>query len=147
MTFESEMTIKGIQMLRLPTHRSPTSPGKMLVHYLEGNMTQAELCKKLGCKPAKISEIVNDKRGISTEFACQLADVLGTTPEFWVNVQCAWELWHAKQNFAEAKMNAKVFTPQRTALDKLEKKPIETRERKRSIKSREESQAAQRLLA
>jgi plasmid maintenance system antidote protein VapI len=41
--------------------------------------------------------VIKGKRGVSAELALKLAQLLGTTPEFWLNLQMDWELWHDKK--------------------------------------------------
>ncbi len=45
----------------------------------------------------RITEIVNERRGISTDTAMRLSLFFGTTPEFWVNMQKAYELAVARR--------------------------------------------------
>ena len=40
-----------------------------------------------------ISEIYNKKRGISPVMALKFANLFGTTPEFWLNAQCCYDLY------------------------------------------------------
>jgi addiction module HigA family antidote len=40
----------------------------------------------------RINELVRGKRGITAETAWLLAQALGTTPEFWINLQSAYDL-------------------------------------------------------
>jgi addiction module HigA family antidote len=40
----------------------------------------------------RISEIVNERRGITTDTALRLGRYFGTTPDFWMNMQAAYEL-------------------------------------------------------
>ena len=40
----------------------------------------------------RISEIVNERRGITTDTALRLGLYFGTTPDFWINMQAAYEL-------------------------------------------------------
>jgi addiction module HigA family antidote len=40
----------------------------------------------------RISEIVNERRGITTDTAIRLSIYFGTTPDFWMNMQSAYEL-------------------------------------------------------
>jgi addiction module HigA family antidote len=42
--------------------------------------------------PSRVSTIAAGKRGITGDTALRLADALGTTPEFWMNLQENWEL-------------------------------------------------------
>lgn len=60
-------------------------------------MSQAELARRMGKTPASINELVKGKRGVSAEMALLLADIFGTTAEFWMNLQMSWELWHARK--------------------------------------------------
>jgi len=43
------------------------------------------------------------KRGISADSALTLSEALDNTPQFWLNLQRNWELWHALQNHKEVK--------------------------------------------
>ena len=70
----------------------------LLEEFLEPmNMSQAELARRLEKTAASINEVVKGKRGVSAELALKLAQLLGTTPEFWLNLQMDWELWHARK--------------------------------------------------
>ena len=57
------------------------------------------LAKALGVKPQSVNDIVLKKRGISAEMAVRLGRFLGTTPEFWMNLQSAYELSKVKAAF------------------------------------------------
>jgi|NGEPerStandDraft_9_1074522.scaffolds.fasta_scaffold91663_1 antitoxin HigA-1 len=79
----------------LPTHRPPTSPGEMVAHFLEDlGLSQAEVARALGLTANRLNEVVKGKRGISADTALRLAAYFGTTAQFWLNVQDAWDLWH-----------------------------------------------------
>src|SRR3984885_1313877 len=45
----------------------------------------------------RISEIVNERRGITTDTALRLSRYFGTTPDFWMNMQAAYELAVAEE--------------------------------------------------
>jgi len=81
----------------LPKKRPPTSPGEMLrKEFLEPmGMTQVALAKHLGWTWARLNEIVNGRRGISASSALAFGQAFGTGPEFWLNLQRDWDLWHA----------------------------------------------------
>jgi addiction module HigA family antidote len=89
----------------LPKNRPPTHPGVMLLHeFLEPfGLTQSEFAKHLGWTYARLNEIVNGKRGLSAESALALADAFAMEPEFWLNLQRDWELWHAQQHHHKVK--------------------------------------------
>lgn len=83
----------------LPKKRPPTSPGEMLLkEFLEPmGMTQVALAKHLGWTWARLNEIVNGRRGISASSALAFGQAFGTGPEFWLNLQRDWDLWHAQK--------------------------------------------------
>jgi addiction module HigA family antidote len=82
----------------LPKNRIPTHPGEILREEFLGPMglTQVELAEHLGIPTQRINEIVRGKRGVTPESAWLLAQALGTTPEFWMNLQAAHDLAAAR---------------------------------------------------
>jgi len=82
----------------LPTHRRPTPPGEILLtEFLEPKgMTQGDLAAKMKVPIQRVNAIVNERRAITAETALLLAAVLGTSPEFWMNLQVSVDLWDAK---------------------------------------------------
>jgi antitoxin HigA-1 len=58
----------------------------------ERGLTQKWLAEQIGCAERKISEICNNKRGLTAAFALQLESVFGISAEFWVTMQAKWEL-------------------------------------------------------
>ena len=87
-------------MTRLPTNRPPTHPGEMLLEefLLPLGITQTELAERIGVSYPRINEIVNGKRGVTPDTALRLSKLFGTTPEFWLNGQRNWDLWHAMRS-------------------------------------------------
>lgn len=83
----------------LPKNRAPTHPGEMLLkEFLEPNgITQKDFAAHLGWTYARLNEIVNDRRGVTAESALAFADAFSMEPEFWLNLQRDWSLWHATQ--------------------------------------------------
>jgi len=93
---------KLLKAYGLPTHRPPTSPGEMLRAFLEDlDLSQAEAARALGITPNRINEIAQDKRGISADTALRLAAYFGTTAQFWLNGQDAWDVWHELRRGAD----------------------------------------------
>ena len=50
------------------------------------------LSRDLHVPPNRISELVNMKRGVTTDTALRLARYFGTTPQFWLNLQILFDL-------------------------------------------------------
>lgn len=51
-----------------------------------------ELARDLYMPVARLSEVINEERGITAETALRLARYFGTTPEVWLNLQSNYEL-------------------------------------------------------
>lgn len=79
---------------------NPCHPGEILrEETLKAlNMTITEFAERLGVSRQAVSEIVNEKRGISPSMALRLSKALGTSAEVWFNMQSAYDLWQAKQS-------------------------------------------------
>jgi len=83
----------------IPTRRAPTHPGEMLLEeFLKPmKLTQLEAAEKMGVSQNRLNEIVRGKRGITADTALRLAKLFKTTPEFWMNLQNAYDLYKARQ--------------------------------------------------
>ncbi|MBZ5567418.1 MAG: HigA family addiction module antidote protein [Acidobacteriia bacterium] len=55
------------------------------------------LAKGIRVTPQSVSDIVLKKKGISADMAVRLGVFFNTTPEFWMNLQAAYELATARQ--------------------------------------------------
>ena len=80
----------------LPKNRPPTHPGEMLLkEFLEPlGVTQRAFAQHLGWTFARLNEIVNGRRRLSVSSALAIGEALETGPEFWLNLQRDWDLWH-----------------------------------------------------
>lgn len=87
----------------LKPERRPTSPGVILrEHYLKPrSLSVADLARAVDHSYKHMSQVVNGKTGIEAKLAWKLAVVFETTPEFWLNLQNAVDLWEAHQSLAE----------------------------------------------
>lgn len=73
--------------------------GEHLVEKLdERGWTQAEFAEILGRPPQVISEIVSGRKEITRESAAQIGAALGTSPQFWLNLQDQYHLWRQAQD-------------------------------------------------
>ena len=71
----------------------------LLTEFLQPlDMTQVELADRIHVSYPRVNEIINGKRGITPDTALRLAKLLDTTPEFWLNGQRNWDLWHAQHS-------------------------------------------------
>jgi len=76
------------------TKRIPIHPGKVLLQefLVPMELSQVKFAAHIGVPVQRVNEIVRGRRGVSPESAWLLAQALGTTPEFWVNLQTAHDL-------------------------------------------------------
>ena len=90
-------------MIRIPTHRTPTHPGDMLLEeFLKPmGLTQRELADSIRVPYQRVNEIINGRRGISPSTALRLSKFFGVSPDFWLNLQLRWDLYFAQQSEAD----------------------------------------------
>jgi antitoxin HigA-1 len=80
---------------RLPP---PTPPGEVLEEWLKPKgMTQTALAERMGLHVQVVNGIVQGRRAVTAKTALLLARALDTTPQFWLNLQNACDLWEAER--------------------------------------------------
>ena len=78
--------------------RTPIHPGEILDEELkELDMSARKLAAKLGVPSNRLSQIISGKRDITADTALRLARYFGTSPNFWMNLQTAYDLDLASQ--------------------------------------------------
>ena len=84
--------------------RPSTHPGIILKEEFAEpqGLTQAKMAKDLGTGIKTLSELYNEKRGISALMALKLARYFGTTPQFWMNLQDNYDLYRAYNQASES---------------------------------------------
>jgi addiction module HigA family antidote len=82
------------------TKRRPATVGEILTSEFLGPMgiDKQELADAMGVHRNTVSRIVNDKGTLTAPVAIRLAAALGNTPEFWLNIQHAVELWDIRHS-------------------------------------------------
>jgi addiction module HigA family antidote len=86
-------------MVRVPTNRTPTHPGEMLLKEFLNPMglTQRELADQIHVPYQRVNDIVNGRRGITPSTALRLAKFFNMSADFWMNLQLRWDLYFAQQ--------------------------------------------------
>jgi addiction module HigA family antidote len=105
-----------VVMVRIPTHRPPTHPGEMLLEefLLPLGITQRQLTDAIHVPYQRINEIVNGRRGVTPATALRLSRFFDMSPDFWLNLQLRWDLYHAQQTEGPALM---AIQPRRPATE------------------------------
>ena len=85
---------------------NPPHPGEILrelcLEPLELTITDAAVA--LGVSRKTLSAILNGRAGISPEMALRLSIAFDTTPESWLNQQTQYDLWVARQEPSNIKV-------------------------------------------
>ena len=91
-------------MIRVPTNRTPTHPGEMLLEefLVPMGLTQRELADAVHVPYQRVNDLINGRRGMTPSTALRLAKYFGTTPAFWMNLQLRWDLYFAQQEEKKA---------------------------------------------
>ena len=75
----------------------PVHPGEILRDELDAlEMSAKAFSEALDVPGNRITMILNGQRGITADTALRLSRYLGTTPEFWLNLQKSYELREAQ---------------------------------------------------
>jgi addiction module HigA family antidote len=76
----------------------PIHPGEILREdfMLPLGLSSNALARAIGVTPARINEIVRERRGITAETALRLARFFGTSVDLWMNLQQHYDLERAK---------------------------------------------------
>lgn len=100
-TITNELLMES-EMVRVPSHRQPTHPGKMLLEeFLKPmELTQRDLAEGIHVPYQRVNEIVNGKRGITPSTALRLAKFFSNTEGFWMNLQLRWDLFQVRETEA-----------------------------------------------
>lgn len=93
--------------------RKPTHPGAILRHDYLGplHLTVTALAAHLGVSRKHLSQVVNEKVGMSTDLALRLSKAFDTSPDLWLNLQRKHDLWEAEQAKTGWRHVAKIERP------------------------------------
>ena len=61
-------------------------------------MSQVELAAWIGVSYPRINELIHGKRGVTPDTALRLEQAFGMDAQFWLNLQLAWDLYHARHS-------------------------------------------------
>lgn len=83
----------------MSTHKPPHPGGFIKATYVDPfELSIRSLADSLDVSPSTLTRIINGQSGISPEMALRLSKALGRSPESWLAMQHAYDLWHAKRS-------------------------------------------------
>ena len=85
------------------TKRRPESVGQMLIkEFIEPmGISINDLADAMGVHRNTLSRIVHERGKLTVSVAVKLAAALGTSPDFWLNIQHATEIWDVQHHVFE----------------------------------------------
>jgi addiction module HigA family antidote len=83
--------------------RTPIHPGEILADELEETgLSAKKLADVIEVPPNRLYQILAGKRNLTADTALRLSRYFGTSPDFWMNLQSAYELDSARQQIGKA---------------------------------------------
>lgn len=78
---------------------NPPHPGEVLKDgvFAGGSITVTEAARQLGMSRVQLSRLLNGRAGVSADMAIRLALWLGGSPESWLRMQAAYDLWQSER--------------------------------------------------
>ena len=82
------------------TMYDPPHPGEIIKEdvLIAENIKVTEAARQLGVSRVALSRLLNGKAGVSVDMAIRLGEWLGTSPEVWLRMQDACDLWQARKS-------------------------------------------------
>lgn len=86
---------------------NPPHPGDFIFStYLEPyGLSCRYVAKQLDVSPSTLNRLLKSESSISPAMALRLAKTFGRTPESWLAMQDAYDLWHARQHVTLTNVN------------------------------------------
>lgn len=90
----------------IPKYRPPTPPGEILLKefLVPLGLSRVQAAQQMGIPLNRLNEVIRGKRGITADTALRLARLLNTSPEFWMSLQIASDLYRAARTLELAEV-------------------------------------------
>ena len=96
----------------MPMHNPPHPGGSIKDLCLESlGLTIKQAAEGLCVSPRLLSNIINGRASITADMAIRLTEAFGSTPEMWLRLQAAYDLWQARHNMPRPKVT-QFYKPQ-----------------------------------
>jgi addiction module HigA family antidote len=89
--------------VKRPLRRPPTHPGAILRQDVLPalGLSVAEAARRLGVSRQQLHRVLAETHPLSTEMALRIARLEGNTPDLWLRMQQAYDLWHIEQQLQD----------------------------------------------
>jgi len=84
----------------IPKFREPVKPGEILLKefLVPMGISQVALAEKMNVPVQRVNTLINGRRDMTAETAVLLSAVLGTSVQFWMNLQSACDIYKAQKS-------------------------------------------------
>jgi len=87
-------------------------PGEFLAETLnELGISQAQFARAIGVSPMRVSHVVNRARPVTAELALLFGRALGQSPQYWLNLQVAYDLKATEAAISEQLLTVTELVP------------------------------------
>lgn len=78
---------------------NPPHPGEFIseIYLVPFGISCREMAGRLDVSPSTLSRVLKGSSRVTPEMALRLAKAVGRSPESWLAMQDAYDLWHAKK--------------------------------------------------
>lgn len=96
--------------------RCPAHPGRILREYAVPSLdlSKVAIAEHLGISRQTLYDLLAEKQPVTPQMAVRIGKLLGNGPNLWLNMQAAFDLWHAKRDVDVSKIPT--IKPQRAAI-------------------------------
>lgn len=85
---------------------APIHPGEFLAETLsELGLSQAAFARAINVSAMRVSHVIKGGRPVTAELALKLGKALGQSPEYWLNLQAAYDLARARKTAGQSLKN------------------------------------------
>ncbi|MCM2340186.1 HigA family addiction module antitoxin [Rhodoferax sp.] len=90
--------------MKTPVNGMPAiHPGEFLRETLEDmGLTQTAFAEVIGVSPMRVSHLLRGDRPVTAELALRLGRALGQSPQYWLNLQTAYDLKVAQETLKDS---------------------------------------------
>ena len=87
-------------MANRSSNRCPTHPGAFLREIVIPalKMPKVQIAESIGISRQTLFDLTSERQAVTPQLAVRLGVVFGNTPEVWLSMQAAYDLWHARRN-------------------------------------------------
>ncbi len=93
--------------------KPPIHPGEILREEFlpDYSLSVAKLAQSLGVSKQTVNELLRERRSVSPNMALRLSRLFGNSPEFWLNLQRAVDLWETEITIKEEILGIQTLQP------------------------------------